>query len=203
MPKITAVFCDVGGVVLTNGLDHLQRASLAEKFSLDAKDFEERNQMLGTAMDDGQMDLDQYLDRTIFYRARPFRKQEVREFIYALSQPLPDSLSLIARIAKAGKVFLATLNNESRELNLHRIETFGLRQYFSVFFSSCYLGVSKPHSQIYQLALDLSQRQPGECVFIDDRSLNLESARRMGLHTIQFLSAEQMERDLRILGLEF
>jgi len=189
--------------VLTNGLDHLQRASLAEKFGVDAKDFEERNQLLGTAMDDGQMDLDQYLDRTIFYRPRPFRKQAVREFIYALSQPLPDSLALIARIAKAGKVFLATLNNESRELNLHRIETFGLRQYFSVFFSSCYLGVSKPKPQIYQLALDLSQRQPEECVFIDDRSLNLESARRMGLHTIQFLNAEQVESDLRILGLEF
>jgi putative hydrolase of the HAD superfamily len=88
-------------------------------------------------------------------------------------------------------------------LNLHRIETFGLRKYFSVFFSSCYLGVSKPHQQIYQLALDLSQRQPEECVFIDDRSLNLESARRLGLHTIQFLNAEQMESDLRILGLEF
>jgi putative hydrolase of the HAD superfamily len=119
------------------------------------------------------------------------------------SEPLPGSLAVIDRIARAGKVFLATLNNESRELNLHRIETFGLRKYFSVFFSSCYLGVSKPHQQIYQLALDLSQLQPEECVFIDDRSLNLEGARRMGLHTIQFLNAAQMESDLKILGLEF
>ena len=203
MPEITAVFCDVGGVLLTNGLDHGERGRLVDKFGLDASDFEDRHHMLSAAMDDGQMDLDQYLDRTIFYRPRPFRKQEAREFVYAQSEALPGSLELIARIARAGKVFLATLNNESRELNLHRIETFGLRQYFSVFFSSCYLGVSKPHQQIYQLALDLSQRQPEECVFIDDRSLNLESARRMGLHTIQFLNAAQMESDLKILGLEF
>lgn len=203
MSKITAVFCDVGGVLLTNGLDHGERGRLVEKFGLDATDFEDRHQMLSAAMDDGQMDLDQYLDRTIFYRSRPFRKQDVREFVYSQSQALPDSLALIARIAQAGKVFLATLNNESRELNLHRIETFGLRQYFSVFFSSCYLGVSKPHGQIYQLALDLSQRQPEECVFIDDRSLNLEGARRLGLHTIQFLNAGQLESDLRLLGLEF
>ena len=106
----------------------------------------------------------------------------------------------MGRIAQARQVFLATLNNESRELNLHRIEKFGLRNYFSVFFSSCYLGVSKPHPQIYQLALDLSQQPPQECVFIDDRSLNLECARRLGLHTIQFLNAEQMESDLRSLG---
>lgn len=203
MPKITAVFSDVGGVLLTNGLDHGQRASLVEKFHLDGADFEGRHQMLAAAMDAGQMDLDQYLDRTIFHRPCTFRKQEVREFIYAFSEALPDSLALIARLAQARKVFMATLNNESRELNLHRIETFGLRKYFSAFFSSCYLGVSKPHPQIYRLALDISQRQPEECVFIDDRSLNLECARRLGLHTIQFLNAVQLEQDLRLLGLEF
>jgi len=159
--------------------------------------------MLSAAFDAGQLDLDQYLDRTIFYRPRPFRKQEVRDFMYSQSEALPGSLALVARLAQARTVFLATLNNESRELNLYRIEKFGLRNYFSVFFSSCYLGVSKPHPEIYRLALDLTQREPQECVFIDDRSLNLECARRLGLHTIQFLNAGQMENALRILGVEF
>ena len=203
MPKISAMFCDVGGVLLTNGLDHGERARLVEQFGLEGSDFEDRHHMLAASFDAGELDLDQYLDRTIFYRPREFRKQAVRDFIYALSEALPESLALVARIAKSGKVFLATLNNESRDLNLHRIEKFGLRNYFSVFFSSCYLGVAKPHAQIYRMALDLSQRQPEECVFIDDRSINLESARRLGLHTIQFLNAAQMENDLRILGLEF
>jgi putative hydrolase of the HAD superfamily len=201
--KISAVFSDVGGVLLTNGLDHGERAKLVQRFGLDPTDFEDRHHMLSAGMDAGQLDLDQYLDRTIFYRPRPFRKQEVRDFIYAQSEAFPDSLAIIERLARADQVFLATLNNESRELNRHRIEKFGLRKYFSVFFSSCYLGVSKPHPQIYQLALDLSQRQPEECVFIDDRSLNLECARRLGLHTIQFLNAGQLEGDLRTLGVEF
>ncbi len=203
MPKITAVFCDVGGVLATNGLDHGERLQLVETFGLDYADFDGRHHMLSAAMDDGKLDLDQYLDRTIFYQPRPFAKESVREFIYAQSQPFPDSLAVIARVAKVGKVLLGTLNNESRELNLHRIETFGLRQYFSVFFSSCYLGVSKPHAEIYELALDLSQRPPKECVFIDDRALNVETAQHLGLHTIQFLNAQQMENDLRALGVEF
>jgi putative hydrolase of the HAD superfamily len=202
VPKISAVFSDVGGVLLTNGWDHGERARLVEQFGLDGGDFEGRHQMLAAAFDSGQLDLDQYLDRTIFYCPRAFRKQEVRDFMYAQSEALPDSLALVARLAQARKVFMATLNNESRELNLHRIEKFGLRNYFSVFFSSCYLGVSKPNPQIYRLALDLSQRRPQECVFIDDRSLNLECARRLGLHTIQFLNAGQLENDLRILGVE-
>ena len=203
MPKISAVFSDVGGVLLTNGWDRASRKSLVEKFGLDREDFEDRHQLVCAALDSGQLEIDHYLDRTIFYRPRAFRKQEVRDFMYAQSEALPDSLALMGRLAQVRKVFLATLNNESRELNFYRIEKFGLRNYFSVFFSSCYLGVSKPHPEIYRLALDLSQRQPEECVFIDDRSLNLECARRLGLHTIQFLSAGQMENDLRILGLEF
>jgi len=200
---ISAVFCDVGGVLLTNGLDHGERARLVEKFGLDAKDYEGRHQMLSAAVDAGQIGFDQYLDRTIFYRPRPFPKQEVLDFILAMSEALPGSLELMGRLKQAGKVFLATLNNESRELNLHRIEKFGLRNYFSVFFSSCYLGVSKPHAQIYQLAIDISQRQPQQCVFIDDRPLNLEGARQLGLQTIQFLNAGQLESDLRALGFEF
>ena len=202
MPKISAVFSDVGGVLLTNGWDHAERARLIEQFALDSGDFESRHQMVAAAFDTGQLDLDQYLDRTIFYRPRPFRQQAVRDFMYAQSQALPESLALMARLAQARKVFLATLNNESRELNLHRIEKFGLRNYFSVFFSSCYLGVSKPNPQIYRLALDLSQRQADECVFIDDRPLNLEGAQRLGLRTIQFLNAAQLESDLRNLGVE-
>jgi putative hydrolase of the HAD superfamily len=202
VPKISAVFSDVGGVLLTNGWDHAERARLVEQFDLDGADFEDRHQMLSTALESGQLGLDEYLDRTIFYRPRAFRKQAVRDFMYAQSEALPDSLAVIARVAQARKVLLATLNNESRELNLHRIQKFGLRNYFSVFFTSCYLGVTKPDQQIYRLALDLSQREPEECVFIDDRSLNLECARKLGLHTIQFLNAEQLERDLRTLGVE-
>jgi putative hydrolase of the HAD superfamily len=203
VPKISAVFSDVGGVLLTNGWDRGSRKSLVETFGLDREDFEDRHQLVNAALDTGQLEIDHYLDRTIFYRPRPFGKEEVRDFMYAQSEALPDSLALVARLAQARKVFLATLNNESRELNLYRIEKFGLRNYFSVFFSSCYLGVSKPNTQIYRLALDLSQRPPEECVFIDDRSLNLETAQRLGLQTIQFLNAGQLENDLRNLGVEF
>jgi putative hydrolase of the HAD superfamily len=202
MPHITAVFSDIGGVLLSNGWDRGARKSLVEKFSLDGEDFEDRHQLVSAALDTGQLELDHYLDRTIFYRPRNFPKQTMIDFIYAQSQPFPESLALLARLARSRRLLLATLNNESRELNLYRLEKFGLRNYFSVFFSSCFLGVAKPNARIYRLALELSQRPPEECVFIDDRPLNLECARRLGLHTIQFLNAVQLEDDLHSLGIE-
>jgi putative hydrolase of the HAD superfamily len=202
VPKISAVFSDVGGVLLTNGWDRSARDKLVEQFGLEGEDFEDRHQRVGAGLDTGQLEIDPYLDRTIFYRPRSFPKQAVREFMFAQSKAIPGSLALVARLAQTRQVLLATLNNESRELNLYRIEKFGLRNYFTVFFSSCFLGVQKPDPQIYRLALDLSQRAPEECVFIDDRPVNLECARQLGIHTIQFLNAAQLEGDLRSLGVE-
>ena len=202
MPKISAVFSDVGGVLLTNGWDRSARDKLVEQFGLEGEDFEDRHQRVGAGLDTGQLEIDPYLDRTIFYRPRSFPKQAVREFMFAQSKAIPGSLALVARLAQTRQVLLATLNNESRELNLYRIEKFGLRNYFAVFFSSCFLGVQKPDPQIYRLALDLSQRAPEECIFIDDRPVNLECARQLGIHTIQFLNAAQLEGDLRSLGVE-
>jgi putative hydrolase of the HAD superfamily len=95
---------------------------------------------------------------------------------------------------------LATLNNESRELNDHRIETFGLRRFFSAFMSSCYLGMRKPEEHIYRLAVDIIQHQPEECVFIDDRMLNLECADRAGIRSVHFTNADQLRASLNELG---
>jgi putative hydrolase of the HAD superfamily len=201
--KITAVFWDVGGVLLTNGWDRHSRRRAVEKFHLDWDDFEDRHDLMVRRFETGRLTLDDYLDRTIFYHSRGFSKGEFRDFMFAQSQPVEGTLDLAGRLTRTGRYLLGTLNNESRELNLYRIEHFGLRKYFSFFLSSCFLGVEKPDDEIFRLALDLSQRAPEECVFIDDRALNLECAGRAGLQTLHFRSAAQLEHELRDAGLEF
>jgi putative hydrolase of the HAD superfamily len=202
MVTITTVFSDVGGVLLTNGWDRDSRHKFVENFSLDWAEFGDRHELVSTAFDTGKLDLDRYLDRTVFYRPRDFTREQVKEFMYAQSQPYPESLALIGRLAQTKKYLMTTLNNESTELNKYRIASFGLRNYFTAFFSSCYLGVKKPDEAIYVLALELTQRPPEECVFIDDRALNLECAKRHGMYTIQFQNASQLESDLRALRIE-
>jgi putative hydrolase of the HAD superfamily len=203
MPTITAIFCDIGGVLLTNGWERESRWKLAEQFGLDWEEFEGRHDLVSTAFDTGRLTIDQYLDRTVFYRERNFPRQAVRDFMFDQSQPYPDSLELLGRLARSGKYFLAALNNEPTELNLYRIARFGLRNYFPVFFSSCFLAVKKPDQAIYDLALAITQRAPEECLFIDDRPPNVECAERLGMRAIQFLDAARLERDLRGMGLEF
>lgn len=199
---IQTIFSDVGGVLGTNGWDHHERQVAMEKFGLDPEEFESRHEMVATAFELGQLTLDSYLDRTVFYRQRPFTREAFREFMLSQSQSFPESLAVMERVARTCRYTLATLNNESLELNLHRIRVFGLRSIFKFFLSSCFLHVLKPDQAIYQLALKLTQEEPERCVFIDDRELNVECARREGMHTIQFKSAGQLESELRGLGVE-
>jgi putative hydrolase of the HAD superfamily len=97
---------------------------------------------------------------------------------------------------------MGTINNESRELNLYRIEKYGLRGIFRLFVSSCFVGLRKPESGIYRLAIEITQFNPEECCFIDDRAPNLECAAKMGMLTIQMQTLEQLRRELGKLGVK-
>lgn len=200
--SIQAIFWDVGGVLLTNAWDHTQRVSALEKFRLDEEEFHSRHEMVVSSFERGKISLDEYLDRTIFYRNRSFCRDEFREYMFSLSQPMPEVLAFARELATSGRYFMATINNESRELNLDRIEKFGLRKIFRLFVSSCFVGLRKPESGIYRLAIETTQMNPEECCFIDDRALNLECAAKLGMRTIQMRNLEQLRGELGRLGVE-
>jgi putative hydrolase of the HAD superfamily len=200
MPQIRAVFWDVGGVLMTNAWDHTQRMAAMEHFRLDEEEFHARHEMLVSSFERGKITLDEYLDRTIFYRTRSFTRETFREYMFSLSQPFPEVLEFARELAGSGKYFMGTINNESRELNLDRIQKCGLREIFRVFVSSCFVGLRKPESDIYRLALEITQIAPEESCFVDDRSLNLESAAKMGMATIRMQTIEQLKADLGKLG---
>ena len=193
---ITTLFFDVGGVVLTNGWDRHSRAAVVPEFGLDYEEFQDRHDFVANAFEIGELSLDDYLARTIFYRDRDFTQDEFVARMKATSEEFPGMLDLLDDFA-AGPHLMATLNNESSELNRYRIDTFGLRDRFSFFLSSSSLGAKKPEPQIYRMALNITMRNPSECVFIDDRELNLECADKFGMHTIHFRGATDSPDVLR------
>lgn len=203
MAEITALFWDVGGVILTNGWDHDARHQAVEAFGLDQEDLETRHVQLATDLETGRLTLDEYLDRVVFWRPRLFSREAFKSFMSGRSAPHPEVLAILAVLARSGRYLMATVNNESLELNQHRIDRFELRNYFDVFFSSCFLGVTKPEAAIFRLALQLTQRHPGECVFTDDRAENVEAARGCGLHAIHYRDgAQQLREALERLGVQ-
>ena len=202
MPDAQVLFWDVGGILLTNGWDRGSRRRAVEMFVLEGDEFESRHDLVNAAFESGKLGLDEYLDRTVFYQPRAFTREAFKEFMFAQSAPYPDALQIAERLSRAGRYLMVMLNNESLELNLYRIDRFGLRQYFDVFLSSCFVGVRKPEEEIFRLALQVTQRAPEESVFIDDRAVNVECAQRIGMRTIHYRSAVQLQDELRALRID-
>jgi putative hydrolase of the HAD superfamily len=200
MPQIRAIFWDVGGVLLTNAWDHVERTEALNHFHLDEAEFHDRHEMEVASFEQGKITLDEYLDRTVFYRPRTFSREDFKTYMFSLTKPFPEVLDLARKLAESGKYFMGTINNESRELNLYRIEKNGLRNIFRVFVSSCFVGLRKPELDIYRMALEITQIPAEQCCFIDDRAPNLDPAARLGMQTIQMQSLDQLRKSLSALG---
>jgi putative hydrolase of the HAD superfamily len=201
MSDVDLVLFDIGGVLGSNGWDREQRAAAVAHFALDPEDFQYRHEETVGALESGLISLDEYLDVAVFCDPVTFTKSAFKAFMFAQSAPWPDSIAVARTLAKSGAVRMATLNNESAELNAYRIEHFGLRDIFPTFFTSCWLGVRKPTIAIYKRVLGMAQADPERTVFVDDRRQNLAPAAALGIATIQFESAEQLRRDLSSMGL--
>jgi putative hydrolase of the HAD superfamily len=200
LSDIRAVFWDVGGVLLTNAWDHTERAEALKHFGLDEKEFNDLHEPLVSPFEQGEITLDEYLDRTVFYQARSFTRDAFRDYMFSLSRPFPEVIEFARALSASGRYFMGTINNESRELNSYRIDKFGFRGFFRLFISSCFVGLRKPERDIYRLALETTQIPAEACCFIDDRAPNLEVPKQLGMHTIEMHTLEQLRESLAKLG---
>jgi putative hydrolase of the HAD superfamily len=195
------VLFDVGGVLLTNGWDHRERAMVLNQFHLDRAEFEVRHAGPNDAWERDLITVREYLDATVFYEPRSFSHEEFLAAICAQSQPLEDgALGIIGELAASDRCMLGVLNNEARATNEYRFERFGIRGYLQVAFSSCYLGLRKPGSAIYLRALDILGMPPERVLFIDDRTENAAAAETVGMKAIRFQGAAALRSELASLG---
>ena len=195
------ILFDVGGVLLTNGWDTRERALATEQFHLDAASFEARHREAFPAWERGEIPVGAYLDRTVFTEPRSFSHDDFFAFMIAQSKVLPDSaLGTLQQLAASNQCMLGALNNEARETNKYRFQTFGLFDYLDVALSSCYLGLRKPDAAIYERALDILGRPADKILFIDDRIENVNGAIGAGMKAIHFQGEEGLRRELANLG---
>jgi putative hydrolase of the HAD superfamily len=200
--RFDVVLFDVGGVLLTNGWDHVERAAMFQQFHLDKSAFEARHPEPYDALERDTISMHDYLQATVFYEPRPFTEDEFIGAMKEQSRPIPDNaLGILGQLSASDKHLVGLLNNESRLLHEYRMEKYGIRQYLDVQFSSCYLGLRKPEPAIYRRALDILGVPAERVIFIDDRKGNADAAAATGIHAIQFIGEEQLRRDLKQIGI--
>jgi putative hydrolase of the HAD superfamily len=198
--KISLLLWDVGGVLLSNAWDVPDRQLAAQKFGLDAAEFERRHQAVVEEFEKGRMGEGEYLTKTVFYTRRKFSRAAFWQFMRKRSRPHPYALATAQALRARGEYAMAALNNESRALNEYRIATFHLQEIFHVFLSSCYTGRRKPEPDAYRYALELTQRTPEESLFLDDRLDNVKAAATLGLRTVWVRDRERLKEDLEAAG---
>lgn len=198
---ISALFLDVGGVLLTNGWDHDTRLKAIELFHLDAKEVDERHHLAFDIYEEGKISLNEYLEKVVFYEPRHFSPEDFKEFMYSQSQPFPDMIDLIRSLKSRYSLKAFTVNNEGRELNAYRIQKFKLYEFIDAFVSSCFVHFRKPDEDIFKVALDISQTAPEQVVYIDDRAMFAEVAGKLGMHSIHHLDFSSTKGKLEEFGL--
>jgi putative hydrolase of the HAD superfamily len=195
------ILFDVGGVLLTNGWDHRERAAVVEQFHLDRDALEAHHAQPYDAWERGAITAGEYMDAAVFYEPRSFLPVEFFAAMCAQSTELPDgALGILKELAASDKCRVGSLNNEALETNEYRFERFGLRAYLEFAFTSCYMGLRKPEPAIYRRVLGILGKPPERTLFIDDRPENAAAAALVGMKTVRFTGADALRRELESLG---
>ena len=199
--NITALFIDVGGVLLTNGWDHNSRLLASTTFGFDLEEMESRHRMTFDTYEIGKISLEDYLNRVVFYQKRSFTQKQFQEFMFAQSKPFPGMIDLIRTLKAEYNLKIAVVSNEGRELTEHRIKAFKLNQFVDFFVSSCFVHLRKPDADIFHLALDLAQVPREQVLFIDDRALFIQVGESLGIPSLHHTDEKTTRAKLAALGL--
>ena len=200
-PEIRAIYWDIGGVLLTNGWDHEERAHVLAQFAIDRDEYEARHPGPNDLWEKGELSDDDFMKQTVFFKPRSFTPQQFLQAVREQSQWLPGGAkNVITALRTHSGLKMAMLNNESGPLNDYRIDTFGLTQFFDGFFCSAYIGMRKPDPRMFRTGAELLHQKPEHCAFIDDRENNCAAAAEVGMHAIQYMDEQQLGAALRRLG---
>ena len=98
MSRITHIFMDIGGVLLTNGWDRKFPQRSREIFKLDWADMEERHLLAFPTYELGKLTLEEYLNIAVFFQKRSFSRAQFRRFMFAQSKPYAEMLDLAVQL---------------------------------------------------------------------------------------------------------
>jgi putative hydrolase of the HAD superfamily len=199
---ITCIFLDIGGVLLTDGWNHLTRKRAAKKFKLKWAEMEKRHRLMFEVYENGHISLKEYLDQVVFYQKRPFTSKQFQNFMFSQSKSFPAMLELIRKLKEKYALKIIVVSNEGCELNLYRIKNFKLNEFVDSFISSCFVHIRKPNLEIFRLALDVAQVPISQIIYIENTQMFTILAEKLGIRSLLHANYSSTCKKLRALGLQ-
>ena len=119
----------------------------------------------------------------------PELSAEITECLLHLGNTIevfPYTIPLIERLKSEGfrVYFLSNYSKYLYDLTEEKLHSFTHLMDGGIY--SYETGRSKPDPKFYQLFLDRFALEPASCLFLDDKSANVEAAKKLSIHAIEF-----------------
>jgi len=126
---------------------------------------------------------------------KKFKKEEIRALFESKQKRNEEIVNLILDLRKKGYK-TALLTNNVKEWFEDYNKTDPLDNYFDIIVSSHETKTIKPFPEIYQTMLERLKAKPEECVFIDDKQRNLDTAVALGMKTVLCLDSKKAIKEI-------
>jgi len=198
---LRAIVWDMGGVFIKTE-DPLPRIQLAEKLGISRHLLEDLVfSRLDTALkaEKGEISQEQHCEAIRAYFN--LTKTDLDNFITRFWAGDRLDVELLDYVYKLkGKYKVALISNawSGTRAYIHTLYPALLNVFDETIFSA-EIGMIKPDVGIFSCMLQKLDVRPFEAVFIDDVMRNVEGARVVGMHAIQYLNTQQVLHELEVL----
>ena len=194
--SIQAIYFDIGGVLVRTE-DRAPRTRLAVRLGMTSEALEELVFLgeSGHKAQRGEITAEQqwaYVCQQIHWPLINWRDLEAEFFTGdRLDIELVDYIRSLHGRYKTG-----VISNALSDVRAAIDSKWHMADAFDAIIISAEVGVMKPDARIFYIALQSLGVQPAEAVFVDDFPHNVDGARAVGMHAIQFRGFEQIRLDL-------
>jgi putative hydrolase of the HAD superfamily len=187
------------GMVLSNAQDPAAHQRLLEITGLGHAVFEEHYWRYRHEYDLGHLNGATYWQRILTDTGVMLGTDQIEELIeqdVLMWATLNEEMLVWAAALQDRGMRTAILSNMGEEMMRYVQQEFAWLQHFTQQTFSCELKIAKPDAAIYTYTCDKLGIAAGEALFIDDKPVNIEAARQLGLHAVQFRNVTQLRHEL-------
>lgn len=113
-----------------------------------------------------------------------------------LGYEITGTVKILEKLKEKKSISLFGLTNWSHETFPVALKKFPFLDYFEDIVVSGTEKLIKPDPRIYKLLMDRNGLEAEECVFIDDKLINVIAAQNLGVFGLKFDNSNQLEKEL-------
>ncbi len=118
-----------------------------------------------------------------------------------LKAPIPETVEILRKLKQSGKYKIYALTNWHAGLFDIALTRYGFLHWFDGRVVSGEEMTRKPFPEFYQRLLDRYNVKPEDAIFIDDNLRNVKAAEGLGISSIHFTGAADLEKELAKLSI--